>query len=87
LRRLAGVFAFACLAVGCGESSTGSPLDDTLAYFPRDAGAVYARAPRAVKLGAVAEFLDFDPGPLGEYRGWLQATTERLRGSAIIELK
>jgi Protein of unknown function (DUF3352) len=43
MRRLAGVLVAACLALpGCGDSGTGSSLDDSLGYFPRDAGAVFA---------------------------------------------
>jgi hypothetical protein len=50
-------------------------------------GASVTRADLSPHRRRIADLLDTDPGPLGEYRGWLHATTERLRGSAIIELK
>lgn len=50
-------------------------------------GASVTRAELAPHRRRIADFLDFDPGPLGEYRGWLNATTKRLRGRATIELK
>jgi hypothetical protein len=51
------------------------------------AGASVTRAELGPHRSRIAEFLDFDPGPLGEYLGWLHATPKRLRGSATIELK
>jgi hypothetical protein len=50
-------------------------------------GASVTRAELGPHRRRIADFLDFDPGPLGEYRGWLNATPKRLRGSATIELK
>ena len=50
-------------------------------------GASVTRANLAPHRRRIAEFLDLDPGPLGEYRGWLHATPKRLRGSATVELK
>jgi hypothetical protein len=49
-------------------------------------GASVTRAELAPHRRRIADFLGEDPGPLGEYRGWLHATIERLRGSATIEL-